>query len=178
MPVDVARSALAGRADDLARAGGHEVGFLAQVDVRVQHEPDAAKAFLPREPNTWMGWHGRDVLWLGPDEWLVVGPPGSERPIADELERALAGVHHGIIDVSTARSIIELNASERLDILSNGCGLDLHPRSWSDGMCAQTLLARVPVILQERSASTRVFVRPSFANYLVDWLVNVVDVRT
>jgi sarcosine oxidase subunit gamma len=44
-------------------------------------------------------------------------------------------------------------------------------------MCAQTLLARVPVILQERDLATRVFVRPSFAGYLVDWLLDAAGVR-
>jgi sarcosine oxidase gamma subunit len=37
-------------------------------------------------------------------------------------------------------------------------------------MCAQTLLARIPVLLQERGDATRVFVRSSFAGYLVTWL--------
>ena len=36
----------------------------------------------------------------------------------------------------------------------------------------QTLLARVPVILQERGDATRVFVRPSFADWLRSWMVD------
>lgn len=38
-------------------------------------------------------------------------------------------------------------------------------------MCAQTLLAKAQVILHERTDATRVFVRPSFAGYVLDWLV-------
>jgi sarcosine oxidase gamma subunit len=37
-------------------------------------------------------------------------------------------------------------------------------------MCAQTLLARVPVLLQERERATRLFVRASFAGHLLSWL--------
>jgi sarcosine oxidase subunit gamma len=173
--VDVARSALAGRERDLTSIGSREIPFLAQIDVRVDA---SAPLTLPREANTWLRDGEREVLWLGPDEWLLVGPRGSEDAISNDLERALAGLHHSVVDVSAARAVIELEVVERLELLSNGCGLDLHPRSWRNGMCAQTLLARIPVILQEREASTRIFVRPSFANYLVDWLVHVTRDRT
>jgi sarcosine oxidase, subunit gamma len=175
LPVDVARSVLADRGGDLA-GFAHEVEFPVQIDVRV--DASAAASVFPRNANTWLAVGDREVLWLGPDEWLVVGPYGTERAIAAELERALAGTHHSVVDVSAARVVIELGDDDRFEILSAGCGLDLHPRAWRDGMCAQTLLARIPVILQEREASTRVFVRPSFVNHLVDWFVHVVGVRT
>jgi sarcosine oxidase subunit gamma len=175
LTVDVARSALAGRDHDLAGVGARDVGFLAQVDVRV--DAAATRLALPGTPNTWLAEGDREVLWLGPDEWLVVGRHGTEREIADQIDRALAGTHHSVVDVSAARAVIDLDAPDRLEVLSNGCGLDLHPRSWRDGKCAQTLLARIPVILQERTTSTRLFVRASFSNHLVDWLVHVVDVR-
>jgi sarcosine oxidase subunit gamma len=171
--VDVARGALGGRERDLASIGAREIQFIAQLDVRVDA---SARLTLPREVNTWLADGEREVLWLGPDEWLVVGPRGSEDAISNDLERALAGLHHSVVDVSAARVVIDLEAADRLELLSNGCGLDLHPRSWRNGMCAQTLLARIPVILQEREAGPRIFVRPSFANYLVDWLVHVADV--
>jgi sarcosine oxidase, subunit gamma len=172
--VDVARGALGGRERDLASIGAREIQFIAQLDVRVDA---SARLTLPREVNTWLADGEREVLWLGPDEWLVVGRHGTEREIADQIDRALAGTHHSVVDVSAARAVIDLDAPDRLEVLSNGCGLDLHPRSWRDGKCAQTLLARIPVILQERTTSTRLFVRASFSNHLVDWLVHVVDVR-
>jgi sarcosine oxidase subunit gamma len=74
-----------------------------------------------------------------------------------------------IVDVSANRATIELEGPGRLELLAHGCGLDLHPRSWRSGQCAQTLLARVPVLLQELGDSTRLFVRPSLAGWLLDW---------
>lgn len=166
---ELATSPLAHRADDLERIGAHEVRFLAQVDVRVGTA--ATSLGLARETNTWLRDGDREVLWLGPDGWLVVGPAGIERALADELDRALAGTHHSVVDVSANRAVVELTGRDRYELLSKGCSIDLHPRSWREGSCAQTLLARVPVILQERGKGTRVFVRPSFADYLVDWLL-------
>jgi sarcosine oxidase subunit gamma len=169
-----ARSPLAGRAADLAAAGAAEVGFLAQLTLRA--DPALAARLplpLPLKPNTWTAGGGREALWLGPDEWLVVGPPGSAPAIAAELGRALDGEHHAVVDTSANRTVIELTGDARFDLLTEGCGLDLHPRAWRPGSCAQTLLARVPVLLQERDRATRVFVRASFAAHLAGWLTSV-----
>ena len=58
--------------------------------------------------------------------------------------------------------------------LAAGCALDLHPRMFRAGCCAQTLLAKVPVILDQLDGSPtfHVLVRASFAAYLADWLVD------
>jgi sarcosine oxidase subunit gamma len=165
------RSPLAHREADLTTLEAVEVPFLAQIDVRC----DPASAWrlgFPTTPNTVLGDETRGVLWLGPDEWLVIGLPGTETLIAAELEAALEGEHRSIVDVSASRAVIDLRGANRLDLLASGCGLDLDPRGgWLPGVCAQTLFARAQVILQEREDATRVFVRPSFADYLVDRLL-------
>jgi len=173
--VDGARSPLDGRAGDLERLGASELPFPAQVDLRVaRSEADPLPPFLPLEPNTWVGWIGRDVLWLGPDGWLVLDGSGVTEPgaLVGELTTLLSGTHHSAVHVSSNRLVLDLSGADRHDLLAQGCGLDLHPRSWRDGMCAQTILARVPVILQERSGATRVFVRSSYADHLVAWLLD------
>lgn len=166
------RSPLADRTSDLARIGARELAFLSQLSVRVPGGGEASVP-LPTSPNTWIEHDRRDVLWLGPDEWLVVASPGSEPEILEEFERGLAGADHALVDVSANRAAIELEGDGRLGLLEQGCGLDLNPSMWREGMCAQTLLAHIPVILQERDGATRVFVRPSFAGSLLDWLVDV-----
>ncbi|MEX2202554.1 MAG: sarcosine oxidase subunit gamma family protein [Actinomycetota bacterium] len=178
MTAEHARSPLEGRADDLGRFAAHEVPFLAQIDLRIARSgADPLPPFLPLETNIWLGWNGRDVLWLGPDEWLVLDGTGATEPaeLLAELRTLLSGTHHSVVDVSANRTVLELIGDDRYQLLSTGCGLDLHPRSWRDGMCAQTLLARVPVILQERSGATRVFVRPSYAEWLLDWLLDAAE---
>jgi sarcosine oxidase subunit gamma len=139
---------------------------LGQIDVR------AASALMPfatPSENAAMVWRGRDVLWLGPDEWLVVAEPEAAPAIASDLEDALAGHHHSILDVSANRIVFEL--VDGLETLSSGCGLDLHPSRWTPGMCAQTLFGGAQVILHQRDErTTRIFVRPSFVDYVTDLL--------
>ena len=169
------RSPLAHRRADLAAfaaTGGDvtitEVPFLAQVAVRAA--AGDAPASFPRDPNTTAPRPGGSVLWLGPDEWLVTGAPGSAAAIQAEVRRALAGMHHAVVDVSANRAVLDLSGPGVTDLLSTGCSLDLHPRAWGPGRCAQTLFARASVILEAREDALRVFVRPSFADYLVDRL--------
>ncbi len=175
-----ARSPLAGRGEDLSRIAAttdgavvvEHVPFLAQVDVRLH--PDAVERAphpLPTRPNTAWEEGPRAALWLGPDEWLVLGPPGAGPEIVAEYHRALEGLHRSVVDVSANRVALEVSGIRGKDIMAKGCGLDLDRRAWTAGSCAQTLLARVPVILHERKETTGVLIRPSYTNYLVDWLL-------
>jgi sarcosine oxidase subunit gamma len=168
--VDV-RSPLAHRTAALATIGAVEIPFLTQVDVRCS-ERDAARLGLPIEPNTVTGDMTRGALWLGPDEWLVVAQPGDPGVIVEGLEALLVESHHAVVDVSGNRAVIELHGPGRLALLASACSLDLDPAGgWVPGVCAQTLLARAQVIVQELPDVTRLFVRPSFADYVVDRLL-------
>jgi len=166
-----ARSPLAERSADLGRVGARELAFLSQIDVRV--DPAGATTLgFPTDPNTATS-GGRDVLWLGPDEWLIVGVPGATTAIMHELEASLSGLHCSVVDVSANRAVIELAGPSRHDLLSSACPIDLHPRSWDDGRCAQSVFGAAQVLLHEREEVTRLFVRPSFADYVVDLLLTV-----
>ena len=137
---------------------------LAQVDVRAESD---RLPFTPPAANTAKTWEGRDVLWLGPDEWLVVAQPDDAKTIVGDLEETLAGHHHSVLDVGANRIVYELR--DGLEQLSTSCGLDLDPNRWLPGMCAQTLFGQAQVILHQLDErTTRVFVRPSFAGYFAD----------
>ena len=142
---------------------------LTQVDVRAQ---PGRLPFAPPAANTAITWEGRDVLWLGPDEWLIVAQSEEAMTIARDLDTALTGHHHSVIDVGANRIAFDL--TDGLEQLSSGCGLDLDPTRWRPGMCAQTLFGQAQVILHQRDErTTRIFVRPSFAGYFTRLLWSV-----
>ena len=166
-----AHSPLAARAEDLAAIDAIEIPFLAQIGVRCPPE-HAERLGFPMVANTVSGDMTRGVLWLGPDEWLVVGLAGTAASAVTELDVALEGAHHAVVDISENRAVIELRGSNRHELLASGCSIDLDPHGgWVPGVCAQTMFSRAPVILQELEGATRVFVRPSFAQYLIDRLL-------
>ena len=176
--VTTARDPLAARVDDLARIAQvtdgavvlEHVPFLAQVNLRLDPAlAERAPYPLPVEPNTAWEDGPRAALWLGPDEWVILGPPHAGTEIVAELDGALDGLHRSIVDVSANRVALEISGPRAKEILSKGCSIDLHPSMWAPGMCAQTMLGKAQVVLHERADTTGIAVRTSFANYLIDW---------
>jgi sarcosine oxidase subunit gamma len=163
-----------------------EVPFLAQIDIRVAPTDGAASEALasvvgplPLDPNTFTGGADGSVLWLGPDEWLVVGPPVSEGALESQLRLALgeAAARVAIVDVSANRTTLELRGPNARAALESGCSIDVHPRAFGPGRCAQTLLGRAGVIIQQLTDEPlyRIFVRPSFAIYVATWLKDALE---
>lgn len=112
------------------------------------------------------------VLWLGPNEWLVVTPPGGEFEAATSLRAKLEGQHAAVTDVSEGRAVIGLSGAHARDVLTKGCPLDVHPREFKAGDCAQSTLGRALVILHQTSDAPAydIYVERSFADYLWTWL--------
>jgi len=164
-----------------------EMPFLAQVnlradpsDVEVMDRLASVLEFpLPLTPNTVSGDLDRHALWLGPDEWLVVGPAGSEDTLERRCRDVLAGAG-SVVDVSASRTIVELRGREAREILEAGCAIDLHPRAFHAGRCAQTLVARTAAIVHQVTDEPlyRLFVRSSFAMYLAMWLQDASDTNS
>jgi sarcosine oxidase subunit gamma len=154
-----------------------EAGPARQVGLRLRLPFPAYLAGIPLAltPNRVAVAGGLRVLWLGPDEWLVVAE-GDAPDLLPRLERAVAGRRAAVTDLSASRAIIELTGVKARDLLAAGCGFDMHPRVFGPGQCAQTLLARVPVILDQLSDAPhyRVLVRRSYARWLVDWMIDAV----
>ena len=180
-PLETFAAAFAEVAEDSGGALAiQELPFVTQLTIRVTRgsEADARVAellgvALPLAPNSVVSHAGRDILWMGPDEWLIV----AEAPALGDLERqlvaALDGLWGSVVNVSAQRTIVVLEGPAAREVLARGCAIDLHPASFGPGRCAQTLLAQAQVILQpESDQRLRVFVRASFARYLGDWLLD------
>lgn len=179
-------SPLRDRASALAGAPAavrvRELPFLTQLNLRVDPDAPGAAAVahvlgapLPTEPNTAVLSGDLTVLWLGPDEWLVVSAAHAPADLDRSLRRALGSQQGAVVDLSAHRTTVELSGARALEVLAKGCSLDLHPRVFTRGRCAQTLLARAPVLLLSRGGGDPAYcllVRASFAIYLADWLLD------
>lgn len=148
---------------------------LAKINLRGKAGSDAVKAALgvalPREPNTIAEGNNIAALWLGPAEWLLVGPVGAEAAINDALVEGLAGSSVGVVDVTEGRTTIRLAGPIARDVLSMGCPLDLHPRVFGAGRCAQSFIVRSTVILHQVDDAPvyDVHVERSQSDYLFAW---------
>jgi sarcosine oxidase subunit gamma len=146
-------------------------------DVAVVERLHAALGLaLPLIPNTTSSGGDRSALWLGPDEWLIVGPEDRQALIEGTLRSAFGDAPGAATDVSANRTVVELRGQLAGDVLAMGCPIDLDPRAFGPGRCAQTLLAKAQVIVHQVDDTPvfDVYVRSSFAGYLADWLLDAV----
>jgi sarcosine oxidase subunit gamma len=131
---------------------------------------------LPGEPCSSAGKGQIAALWLGPDQWLLTCPADEVGGLISALRDALADVHSAITDVSDARIALRLAGPSARDVLAKGCPLDLHPRAFAAGSCAQSLLAKAAVLVHlvdddpARGPAFDVYVARSFTHYLWMWL--------
>ena len=97
---------------------------------------------LPLDPNTTADADDLAALWLGPDEWLILTPDDRTEEVAGRLRAEFRAEFAAITDVSAASAVIRLTGPRVRDVLAAGCPLDLHPRAFHVGRCAQTILAK------------------------------------
>jgi sarcosine oxidase, subunit gamma len=127
---------------------------------------------LPLKPNTVTENDAVTTLWLRPDEWLVVTEPLKKDELAGALDDALHGILFAVTDVTDGQTIVRISGAHAIDVLRKGCSLDVDPDVFRAGQCAQTLIAKVGVLIRclDNSPAFDLIVRRSFSEYLVGWL--------
>jgi sarcosine oxidase subunit gamma len=161
-----------------------ELPLVTQVNVRLDPSGPAAAAVadvlgapLPTEPghSVLVAGGAHRLLWLGPDEWLVVTSVFDGAALASVLRAAVGDAPAAITDVSAQRTILRLAGADACTVLAKGCSIDLRPRTSPRGTCVQTLLAQTGVIIVvdgDHAEDFLLLVRSSFAAYLAAWLVD------
>jgi sarcosine oxidase subunit gamma len=160
--------------------------FLGMVSLRVDPDSAAARGIecvlelaLPETCGEVARRGEHTVLWLGPDEWLIVSDPtvvDGVPDVAARLRAATGGGHAAIVDVSANRTVLEVSGARAREVLEKGCPVDLHPRVVADDTAVTTTLARVPVLLWKLDRTTfRVLPRASFTPYVARWLLDAMQ---
>jgi sarcosine oxidase subunit gamma len=163
-----------------------EVPFLTQVGLRAEPGSAAARALesaagvpLPTKVGETTGDNngsgGIAVLWLGPDEFLLVAPEGSDA--VAKLTAALGSEPGAVVDLSANRTTLELSGPSARKVLETGCPADLHPRVFGRGTAVTTTIGLVPVLLWQTaeeggSQTYRILPRASFADFAARWILD------
>jgi heterotetrameric sarcosine oxidase gamma subunit len=98
------------------------------------------------EANTVVAGERASALWIAPGQWLLVAEGMAE----GELDRLLReAVNHAaaVTDQSHARCVIRVSGPRARALLAKGCALDLDPRAFTVGRCAQSIVGPVGALL-------------------------------
>ena len=128
---------------------------------------------FPRAANRFATVGTTRILWLGPDEWMIVDERAAAPDLLAALEGAFAGHHAAVIDVSGHRVRLRVSGSDARELMHRACALDLDPPHFATGHCAGALVARAQAFVMQvdDAPSYELLVRRSFSAYLSDWLV-------
>ena len=155
--------------------------------INLRGDPDDAKflkaaanvlgAPLPLESGGTSAHDEMLIFWLGPNEWLVHCAQKQTQTLLATLAEKLAPFHHAATDVSDYYAVIELAGDDAADILARGCPLDLHARTFKAAQFAQTRFGNASIGLYKPDAESafHIHVRWSFAEYVWDYLAQVID---
>lgn len=162
-----------------------EIPFVEMLNVRgnaqdagfVQALLAATGLQLPVLANTASLGAQRQLLWMGPDEWLLKLQDGQGAAVEAALRQGLQGRHFSLVQVGDGNTTLTVQGAAAADLLSRGCPLDLHPRAFGTGALAQTHVAKAGAMVLCREAGTHfeLTVRRSFADYLYRWLCEAGD---
>jgi len=151
-----------------------EHSFLDLVNLRgdaadaafVQAVRQATGAQVPARANTVAQGDGCDVLWLGPDEWLVRSKQPQAAQVEKKLAAALAGQYASAVDVGSGYTVLRVQGTHVREVISRGCPLDLHPKTLAPGQCAQSHYFKASIVLIPVAGDAfEIVVRRSFADY-------------
>lgn len=178
----MARSLISKKQPVIGVANLNQVEDLGTLNLRLGNEADLAIATrvlgakIPRDANTFDQQGEVTVLWLGPDEWMVQAPLHRIPKLKDMLEAGLSGRHFAANDVSDHSVAMELSGGAARRVLEKGCPIDLHPRAFGPGRCAQSHFLQALILVAQLDHDRYLLrVRRSMSEYLWDALADAIE---
>ena len=160
-----------------------ELPYIKKINLRIDpnnnnHMSSCSKildAILPTKPNTYVKNEKLKIIWLGPDEWMIISYQENELFI--KLKNELGDLEASVTDVSESRTIIRLSGKKIFTLLSKFLFLDLEKNLGTQSSCAQTLFVKVPILLVRNDDNNKIpvidiFINKSYANYVYNLLVD------
>lgn len=111
------------------------------------------------------------VLWIGPDEWLILAPSKDPAAVEAALRAELTG-HYAVVDVSGGQTLLSLSGKDVMLLLQKSCGYDVEGE-FPVGKAITTHFAKASVVLYHQAQGNYLMVvRRSFADYVWRWLAD------
>ena len=126
---------------------------------------------LPLKPNTSAIAGETAALWVGPDEWFVTAPEGSDLEAKANSAKGL----YSIVSVNHRNTGLMVSGSKAVLALNSGCPRDLSLEAFPIGACARTMLGKAEIILwRSQENEFRVECWRSFSDYVWKYMQSAV----
>jgi len=159
-----------------------ELAFINKINLRINTKNTnymkvcgkILNAILPTKPNIFTKNGNLKIIWLSPDEWLITNEDDN---LFLKLKNEIGDLEASVTDVSENRTIVRLSGEKIYKLLSKFLVLDLEKSLPSESTCAQTLFAKVPILLLRNHNENQVpeidiFLNNSHANYVYSLIID------
>lgn len=113
------------------------------------------------------------LLWLSPDEWMIVCPRARLAPLLRDLTKALAGVKSQFVDNSGGFTQIIVQGRSASDVISHASVYDVH--RLGEGRVVGTTFGKSSVYMYREGDGYCLVLRRSFADYIWRFLVRAAE---
>ncbi len=127
---------------------------------------------IPLDPNTKIENTKFQVIWLGPNEWLInFFKNDIFLEIYDQLKLQLNPEKTSITDISENKTIIRIIGYKSIELLRKFMILDIEKVLYENARVAQTVFVKIPILIirnhsNEEKENFDIHVNRSHANYL------------
>ena len=137
----------------------------------------ALNLVLPIEPNVRIFNNNISIMWLGPNEWLVITPENEKDGIISLLNSNLNPQKTAITDVSFNRTILRLEGEKVFTLLSKFLVANLEKILKTNFSVAQSIFIKIPVLFvrnntDEEPTSLDLHLNRSHTKYVYELLVD------
>ena len=159
-----------------------ELYFINKINLRINPEnieyvqacSKILHTILPIKPNTFAKNGNLKIIWLSPDEWLIANDDDN---LLLKLRNEIGDLEASVTDISENRTIVRLSGEKIYTLLSKFLVLDLEKSLPRESTCAQTLFAKVPILLLRNHNENQVpeidiFLNNSHANYVYSLIID------
>ena len=155
-----------------------ESGFIGKINLRADFDSSAVNSAFGAlmgidaqlDANTYVDQQGSTLFWLGPDERLLY-TDGNPEDIATQWR---ANSSCAAVEVSDYYTVLKIQGEKARDVFASGSPLDIHPKVFHTGQCAQTRFGSASVLVSMHGdMSYQLQVRWTFARYLFEYIKKV-----
>jgi len=125
---------------------------------------------LPKKPGQSVTKDETSALWVGPDEWFIIGADGAG--LEDKLNKVKTGLYSAV-SINHRNTAITVSGPNAATALNAGCPRDLSLEVFPVGTCSRTIMGKAEIILWRTDKNAfHVECWRSFSDYVWKHLVD------
>ncbi|MFM9836258.1 MAG: sarcosine oxidase subunit gamma [Methylophilaceae bacterium] len=124
----------------------------------------AAGIALPTQPCSLAKADWGSILWLSPDEWLIVCHRNHHVKLLGDLQSAMAGIHSQVVDNAGGYTAVVVQGKHAADTLHHCTVYDL--TTLTSGRVVGTTFGKTNIIMSKLELGYVLILRRSFADYI------------